>query len=84
VRRVYVGPDDEVTRLAAEMDQQRRARREADRADWLDYLQQLQAVDERLTDLKNSLGALAKACLLLGGYHQHGRSHWRRRAGSGP
>jgi hypothetical protein len=78
VRRIYFGPDDEVTRQIAALQEQRQAEREADRVAWLELLRQLQAADVQLTDLKKSLGTLVKACLIQEGFHQHARSHWRK------
>ena len=67
--------------LAAELDAEQRAERQAradrDRAE----RERLEAAEAPLVELCGLADTLAKAALLAAGYRQHHRGEWRRRRG---
>jgi len=81
VVRTYCG-GGERARQAADEDAARRAEREASARAWRAQQTRLEAADAVVAELIDGVEALARAHLLLGGYHQHARGHWRRRRGA--
>lgn len=74
VAREYLGRGPAAERAAA-ADAERRLAREVAREDTRFTAE----VDSALAALSEALETLARAALLVGGFHRHARGEWRRR-----
>ena len=77
VIREYVG-----TGLVGELaaaDAQTRAERQAKQATWRRERERIKSAIVPLDQFCDAVEALARASLLLAGYHQHNRGEWRRK-----
>ena len=82
VTRTYIacGP---VGILAAEMDAQERAARQAKAEAWQQARKDMEALDAQITAWWNASSTLIDATLTAAGYYRHDRGPWRKRANSG-
>ena len=78
VIREYVGTGL-AGELAAALDARRRAERQAEQAAWRRDLERIKSAIAPLEEFCDTVEVLARASLLLAGYHQHNRGEWRRR-----
>lgn len=78
VIREYIGTGP-LAQLAAKLDAEQRARREAKAAAWRAEKAQLEALDGLMNELHKMANFMTQATLTLAGYHQHNRGEWRRR-----
>jgi hypothetical protein len=78
VVREYVGTG-RVAVLAAQLDAQERERRRLDALALRAEKAELDALDAGVEALIDSTELVARAALLLAGYHQHKRGEWRKR-----
>ena len=78
-RRVYVGPaNSPAAELAAAADHLRRLGREAAARERQAERERLRGAEAPLLDLCELTDVLARAALVLAGYHRHDRGEWRR------
>jgi hypothetical protein len=86
VRREYVGAGA-VAQLAARLDEQDRHEREEQNARQRAQLHAEQArwrpLDDQAREVCRTVEALARLALIVAGYHQHARGHWRKRKTNG-
>ncbi len=80
VTREYLG-GGAVAHLAALLDERERDEREAARERERERWAQVEAADDLIDTLCYGSDTLAKAALVLAGYHQHDRGDWRKRRG---
>ena len=80
VVREYVG-GGVLGELAARMDALERNRREEEAAAWKQERERIEALDNLTEELYEAAEVLAKAALVVAGYHQHKRGEWRKRRG---
>src|SRR4051812_34560770 len=73
----YVGTGP-LAELAARVDELERQERLARREAWLTEQERLAAPEALLSEVQRLVGLLARATLLLEGYHEH-KGEWRRR-----
>jgi hypothetical protein len=78
VVREYCGTG-KLAELAAEIDAIKRADREAEREARRAEKDELDALDDSVTELDEMADLLARAALLAVGYRQHKRGEWRRK-----
>lgn len=64
--------------LAAELDSEDRAEREAKRDSLRAEQERWEAVDAAIAEVCEATDLTARAALVLAGYHQHHRGEWRR------
>jgi hypothetical protein len=76
--RTYCGSGDLAERAAAE-DLRRRLERQFANDAWREERQNVEAVESTVIALAIAVEAMARAHLILGGYHRHDRGSWRRR-----
>src|SRR5262249_21258480 len=81
VVREYVGAG-RVAELTAQLDAIERQERADKRADWLARWADLETLDDSLDHLNELADLLARAALVVAGFHQHKRGEWRRRPSS--
>jgi hypothetical protein len=77
-RQVYVG-SGVVARLAAQLDDEDRERRELERATAALDRTAAEASDECIELIERLAGALGRAALYAAGFRQHHRGEWRRK-----
>ena len=82
VRREYVGRGP-IALLAAELDRQGRAERQARRQLIRAEQERLMAADGPADELDEKADLLVRAALLATGFHRHDRGEWRRRKDGG-
>jgi hypothetical protein len=75
VVREYVGGDI-VGELAAGIDERRRERRKQEREAWLAHKKEIESEDESFDEACKAAELLAKAAMIVAGYHYH-RGEWR-------
>lgn len=80
VIREYCGGGS-IGQICAQMDADRKARREAERAARKAEKSQLDALEEDVESFCKLADQVAHAALLAAGYHRHKRGEWRRRRG---
>ena len=80
VVREYVGAG-RTAELAAQKDAQARAERRAQAEAWHAERADLDRTEQELQELCDISDALARAALMLAGYHRHKRGEWRRKRG---
>jgi|SRR6516165_914907 hypothetical protein len=80
VVREYVG-SGEVARLVAQLDMIEREKREAERAGLRMERGELEALDARVKEMHRTADLLARAALVVAGFHQHHRGEWRKKRG---
>jgi hypothetical protein len=78
VVREYVG-GGLVGDLAARMDALKRRQREEEARAWREECERMEALEAPVEELCQASELLARASLLLAGYHQHNRGEWRKR-----
>jgi hypothetical protein len=78
VVREYCGGGS-IGQICAQMDAERRAWQEAERAALKAEKCQLEAIEEDVESLCKLADRMAHAALLAAGYHRHKRGEWRRR-----
>jgi len=66
--------------LAAELDAEKRAEREAKAETWRQARADMEALDAQITDWWDNSSILVNAWLLAHGYYRHDRGPWRKRA----
>ena len=76
---VGVGPAAE---LAAASDAQVRAQRQAQQAAWRVEQERIESAIAPREEFCDVVETLARASLLLAGYHRHHRGEWRRKRGT--
>ncbi len=81
VIREYVGTGL-VGQLAAAADERERAQRQAQQAAWQADQERIESAIAPLEEFCDVVETLARASLLLAGYHRHHRGEWRRRRGT--
>ena len=81
VVREYVGKGF-TGELAAAADERERAQREAQQAAWRAECERIESAIAPLEEFCDAVETLARASLLLAGYHQHHRGEWRRKRGT--
>jgi hypothetical protein len=81
VVREYIGTG-EVAELLAELDALEREERETERAEGKALRDELDALDGSLGELHTKAELLARAALIVAGFHQHHRGEWRKRRGN--
>ena len=80
VRKEYVGTGPTAAAIAR-LETLDRDRREWQRSEERREREDLDAADRPLQEFCEVTDALARAALLLAGYRQHARGHWRKRRG---
>ena len=80
VIREYVGTGL-VGELAAAADARARAERQAQQAAWRAECERIELAIAPLEEFYDVVETLARASLLLAGYHRHHRGEWRRKRG---
>ena len=80
VEREYVG-GGLLGQLAAQMDADKRRRREQAAAAWKAERENIQALEAPVAELCEAAEILARATLVAAGYRQHNRGEWRKRRG---
>ncbi len=80
VVRMYVGAGL-VGELAADADARARAERQAQEAAWQADQERIELAIAPLQEFYEVVETLARASLLLAGYHRHHRGEWRRKRG---
>jgi hypothetical protein len=80
VVREYIGTGD-FAELVAKLDALEREQRELEHADEKALRNELTALDGTLSEMDSQAEVLARAALIVAGYHQHHRSEWRKRRG---
>ncbi len=80
VVREYVGSGP-LAELAARMDTLERRQREEEAKAWREEKERLEALDGPVEELCEAAEVLARAALVVAGYHQHKRGEWRKRRG---
>ena len=78
VVREYVG-GGLLGQLAAQMDADKRRRREQEAAVWKEEQELIEALVAPVEELSEYAEILACAALLAAGYHRHTRGEWRKR-----
>ena len=78
VVREYVGGGP-LGKLAAEMDALERRRRQEKAEAWRAERERLEALEAPVVKLCEMSEALARAILIVAGYHRHNRGEWRKR-----
>jgi hypothetical protein len=78
VVREYIGTG-EVAELVAQGDALERQQREDERAEEKAKRAELEALDAPLDELDKLADLLARAALVVAGFHQHKRGEWRKR-----
>ena len=68
--------------LAAAADERERAQGEAKQAAWRAECERIESAIAPLEEFCDAVEILARASLLLAGYHRHHRGEWRRRRGT--
>ncbi len=81
VIRQYVG-SGLVGELAPAADDRERARRQTQQAAWRADQERIESAIAPLEEFCEVVETLARASLLLAGYHQHHRGEWRRKRGT--
>ncbi len=81
VIREYVGTGL-VGELAAAADERERAERQAQQAAWRAECERIESAIAPLEEFCDVVETLARASLLLAGYHRHHRGEWRRKRGT--
>ena len=81
VVREYVGKGVTGERAAA-ADERERAQRQAQQAAWRSECERIELAIAPLEEFYDVVETLARASLLLAGYHRHHRGEWRRRRGT--
>src|SRR5262245_48221740 len=79
-RRQYAGAGP-AAELAAAADELRRLERAVEARECRDEEARLREAEAPLLELCNGTDVLARAALVVGGYHCHARGSWRRRRG---
>jgi hypothetical protein len=77
VTRQYLGCGP-IAHMSAELDEQRRSERSAQRSAWADFHTRISEADAALDALSRHCRLLAWGILLVHGVHNH-RGEWRRR-----
>ncbi len=77
VIREYIG-SDETTILIAKFDALERQERKADQDAQRDERAQFDAIDDQVEQLGELADELARAMLIVAGYHQHKGGEWRK------
>lgn len=78
VGREYVGGGI-IGQMAAALDAEDRAEKEAQAEAWRAERDRLEKADAPLEQMFDQVEALARASLMLAGFHRHHRSEWRRK-----
>ncbi len=81
VIREYVGTGL-VGELAAAADERARAQRQAQQAAWQAACERIELAIAPLEEFDDAVETLARASLLLAGYHRHHRGEWRQKRGT--
>jgi hypothetical protein len=79
VRKVYVGAGD-FAHVAAQLDEAERLRREEETTRWRKEKRRLEASAAFLEELEEAAEILARAKLLVAGFHKR-KGEWRRQRG---
>ena len=77
VQREYVG-DGIVGEMAAALDAEERAEKRAQAQRWRDERDRLEEADTPFEQMFDQVEFLARASLIVAGYHRHHRAEWRR------
>jgi hypothetical protein len=80
VVREYVG-GGLLGQLAAQMDADKRRRREQEAAAWKAERERIQGLEAPVAQLCEAAEILARATLVAAGYRQHNRGEWRKQRG---
>jgi hypothetical protein len=83
VTKTYLGTGL-IGMLAAELDAEERAERQAKADAWLKARKDMEALDAEISAWWNASSTLIDAYLTAAGYYRHERGPWRKRARRGP
>ena len=83
VTKTYLGPGL-IGELAAELDAEERAERQATAEAWQQTRKDMEALDAQMQEWWDTSSSLIDAYLTAAGYYRHDRGAWRKRARRGP
>ena len=76
--REYVGTGP-LAEFAANLDAEERRQREQEARAWKEEQERMEALTAPVEELCEGVEVLARATLLVSGYHRHNRGEWRKR-----